>query len=74
MSNRKILLLLAGIIGFSLADSGPAAAQNIADGKEGMSAQKVSEQEIINLSKDKWQWMSDKNVDVLALVNYGLRS
>lgn len=23
------------------------------------------EQEIIKLSKDKWQWMSDKNVDVL---------
>jgi hypothetical protein len=66
MSNRKILLLLAGIIGFSLADNGPAAAQNIADGKEGMSAQKVSEQEIVNLSKEKWQWMSDKKVDTLA--------
>jgi hypothetical protein len=25
-----------------------------------------SEQEIINLSKDKWQWMADKNVDKLA--------
>ncbi len=25
-----------------------------------------SEQEIIALSKDKWQWMSDKNVDKLA--------
>ena len=24
-----------------------------------------SEQEIINLSKDKWQWMADKNVDTL---------
>lgn len=24
------------------------------------------EQEIINLSKEKWQWMSDKNVDKLA--------
>ncbi|WP_405520084.1 nuclear transport factor 2 family protein [Spirosoma sp. KNUC1025] len=24
------------------------------------------EQEIINLSKDKWQWMSEKNVDKLA--------
>ena len=24
-----------------------------------------SEQEIINLSKDKWQWMSDKNVEKL---------
>lgn len=25
-----------------------------------------SEQEIINLSKNKWQWMADKNVDNLA--------
>ncbi len=25
-----------------------------------------AEQEVINLSKDKWQWMSDKNADVLA--------
>jgi hypothetical protein len=25
-----------------------------------------TEQEIINLSKEKWQWMADKNVDTLA--------
>jgi hypothetical protein len=25
----------------------------------------AADQEIINLSKEKWQWMSDKNVDVL---------
>ncbi|MVM30883.1 DUF4440 domain-containing protein [Spirosoma sp. HMF4905] len=25
-----------------------------------------AEQEIVTLSKDKWQWMSDKNVDKLA--------
>lgn len=25
-----------------------------------------TEQEIINLSKEKWQWMADKNVDKLA--------
>jgi hypothetical protein len=25
----------------------------------------VADQEIITLSKEKWQWMSDKNVDVL---------
>ena len=24
------------------------------------------EQELINISKDKWQWMADKNVDKLA--------
>ncbi len=26
----------------------------------------AAEQEIIQLSKDKWQWMSDKNVDALG--------
>ena len=26
----------------------------------------TTEQEIISLSKDKWQWMADKNVDKLA--------
>ena len=26
----------------------------------------ATEQEIIKLSKDKWQWMSDKNVDALG--------
>jgi len=25
----------------------------------------TAEQEIVNLSKDKWQWMADKNADVL---------
>ncbi len=28
----------------------------------------AAEQEIINLSKQKWQWMSDKNVDSLNLL------
>lgn len=27
-----------------------------------------AEQEIINISKDKWQWMADKNVDKLAVL------
>ncbi len=26
----------------------------------------TSEQEIVDLSKDKWQWMADKNADVLS--------
>jgi hypothetical protein len=26
----------------------------------------TAEQEIVNLSKDKWQWMADKNADKLA--------
>jgi hypothetical protein len=29
-------------------------------------AQSTAEQEIINLSKEKWQWMADKNADKLA--------
>lgn len=29
-------------------------------------AQSVAEQELIDLSKQKWQWMADKNVDELA--------
>ncbi|MBO0935879.1 nuclear transport factor 2 family protein [Fibrella sp. HMF5335] len=29
-------------------------------------AQSTAEQEIINLSKEKWQWMADKNVDKLT--------
>ena len=29
-------------------------------------AQSAVEQELINLSKQKWQWMADKNVDELA--------
>lgn len=29
-------------------------------------AQSSAEQEIIKLSKEKWQWMADKNVDKLA--------
>jgi hypothetical protein len=29
-------------------------------------AQSSTEQEIINLSKEKWQWMADKNADKLA--------
>lgn len=29
-------------------------------------AQSSAEQEIVNLSKEKWQWMADKNADKLA--------
>ena len=29
-------------------------------------AQNTTEQEVIQLSKDKWQWMADKNVDKLT--------
>lgn len=32
----------------------------------GNAAPTQAEQEIINLSKEKWQWMADKNVDKLA--------
>lgn len=42
MLNRKILLVLIGIIVFSLGFSGAAAAQNLAGDKAGVSVQKVS--------------------------------
>jgi hypothetical protein len=29
-------------------------------------AQNTTEQEVIQLSKDKWQWMADKNIDKLT--------
>lgn len=32
---------------------------------EGVLAQNTTEQEIINLSKEKWQWMADKNLEKL---------
>jgi hypothetical protein len=33
-----------------------------------MAQSTVADQEIIKLSKDKWQWMADKNVDKLAIL------
>jgi Domain of unknown function (DUF4440) len=33
---------------------------------QAMSQQSTAEQELVKLSKDKWQWMADKNVDKLA--------
>jgi hypothetical protein len=35
-------------------------------GTQSLSAQGQAEQEIIDLSKQKWQWMADKNVEALA--------
>src|SRR5690606_18525837 len=34
-------------------------------GAQSFAQQSTVEQEIIELSKEKWQWMSDKNVEVL---------
>ncbi|NPA07806.1 MAG: nuclear transport factor 2 family protein [Chlorobi bacterium] len=34
-------------------------------GTTGSFAQSATDQEIIKLSKDKWQWMADKNVGIL---------
>ncbi len=33
-----------------------------------LAQQTVAQQDIINLSKEKWQWMADKNVDKLAVL------
>ena len=52
-----IFLLLAGVQSSS--------AQSTPDSNSKRNYTKA-EQEIINLSKTKWQWMADKNVDKLA--------
>jgi len=54
---NTFLFLLMIIAGMSC--SSP---KNTSSAKTGSS----SEQEIISLSKEKWQWMADKNVDKLA--------
>lgn len=38
----------------------------IMSGQWALAQNSVVEQEIIKLSKEKWQWMSDKNVDTLT--------
>jgi Domain of unknown function (DUF4440) len=35
-------------------------------GAQAFAQNTIADQEIITLSKDKWQWMSDKNVDALT--------
>ena len=52
-----LFLLLAGVQSSS--------AQSTPDSTSKRNYTKA-EQEIINLSKEKWQWMADKNVDKLA--------
>lgn len=55
-----VLFLINGQIALAQASNAGTSAVNNAG----------AEQEILNLSKDKWQWMSDKNVDKLnALFN-----
>ena len=55
-------VLIAGLIFFITAGIGCSSQKNISSATVGINA----EQEIINLSKEKWQWMADKNVDKLA--------
>lgn len=38
----------------------------VVSGQYSTSQNSTTEQEIINLSKEKWQWMADKDVDKLA--------
>jgi hypothetical protein len=51
-----LCLLIAGTQGFSASEKGEQPSTESAT---------KSEQEIINLSKDKWQWMSERKVDSL---------
>lgn len=58
MKNVTASILVLGLCIFSLAG---AFAQS-----SGTSGNNNEEQKVIKLSKDKWQWMADKNVDSLA--------
>lgn len=55
------------ILGFFLLLAG-AQRSNAQPGQDSASTRTYTkaEQEVINLSKEKWQWMADKNVDKLA--------
>jgi hypothetical protein len=58
---KQIAITLAALV---LAYSAPAAAQNKADPAPAKSPN--VEQEILSLSKTKWRWMSERQVDSLA--------
>jgi uncharacterized protein DUF4440 len=55
---KRIIVTLVALV---LAYSAPATAQNPLAAKG-----TTAEQEILNLSKTKWRWMSERNVDSLA--------
>jgi hypothetical protein len=58
---KKIAIWL---VAFALAYSAPAAGQDKVS--PGTTNSANAEQEILNLSKAKWRWMSERNVDSLA--------
>ena len=56
-------ILIAGLVFFMTAGMSCSTQKNISSANA-----TNSEQEILNLSKEKWQWMAEKNVDRLALL------
>jgi hypothetical protein len=56
---KKLLLFISLLITVGTACSSQKNISSVTDSAN-------LEQEIINLSKEKWQWMADKNVDKLA--------
>ena len=58
--NRIIISLVA----LSLANSAPAGAQS--SGTGGAASRTKVEQDLLDLSKTKWRWMSERKVDSLA--------
>lgn len=56
---KQVSILLAFLVTIMISCSSPKKIVSASGGENG-------EQEITNLSRDKWQWMSDKNVDKLA--------
>jgi hypothetical protein len=66
MLNRKILLVLIGIIGFSLGLSVQGSSAQQKQVTPPATSRTKAEQEIVNLSKEKWRWMSERKVEPLA--------
>ena len=59
MNDQKTLILKTSLLSLFL----------IIVSTQGSFAQRsAAEQEVVNLSKNKWQWMADKNVDKLAIL------
>lgn len=62
---KAISLVIRFIIGLIVVQSSYAQPQPTETSKT-VENYTLEQQEIINLSKEKWQWMSDKKVDILA--------
>ena len=61
MKTRQLLLLGLSLLMVSV----PSAFSQAAAGSAGDTSAASAEKEVITLSKDKWQWMAERNVEAL---------